>query len=75
MGLKEVIQGRDWDKKTLGEKLARLSKIADLVTIFSGLLLLGFTPALATTLIQASLITYAGGEIYEQHQKRSKKKS
>ncbi len=69
-----MVLGSDWERKTTGEKLARISKIADVATILGGLIAIGFAPALALLAIQASVVTYAGAEIYEQSKKRKKKR-
>lgn len=70
----ERFKGKDWDKKSAGEKLARISKGVDIVSLVGGIVALGFAPIIATLAIQSSIVTYAGAEIYEQHKKRKKKK-
>ena len=74
MGLKEIVLGSNWEQKSRSEKLARLSKLVDVASIFAGLLLLGFAPAVANAMIQASVVTYAGAEVYDRHKQRKKKK-
>ena len=74
MGLKEIFLGSDWNEKSKTEKLTRVSKLVDVGTIFAALVLGGMAPALANTLIQASIVTYAGGEVIESGLKRRKKK-
>ncbi|OGM04994.1 hypothetical protein A2715_00740 [Candidatus Woesebacteria bacterium RIFCSPHIGHO2_01_FULL_39_32] len=74
MSLRERLLGSDHERKSTGEKLSRISKLIDVGTIFAALVFGGLAPALANTLIQASVVTYAGAEVYEQHKKRKRKK-
>lgn len=74
MGVTEMLKGRDWERKSTGEKLARISKLADVATMVGALVFWGIAPIVAMFAIQASVVTYAGAEVYEQHKKRKKKK-
>lgn len=74
MGIAERLFGKEGDKKVTPEKLARLSKLVDVGTVFLALVFGGMNPALANTLIQASVATYAGAEVVESEIKRRKNK-
>lgn len=73
MGFKEILLGSNWEQKGNVEKLARISKVIDVGTIFVALVLGGMAPALANTFIQASVVTYAGGEVVESRLERKNK--
>ncbi|OGM20229.1 hypothetical protein A2714_02435 [Candidatus Woesebacteria bacterium RIFCSPHIGHO2_01_FULL_38_9] len=74
MGFKEILKGRDWEQKSWSERLARLSKIFDIGTVFLVLVAGGMAPALANAVLSGSVITYAGAEMYDSHKQRKKKK-
>ena len=69
-----MLLGKNWEQKSTGEKLARISKLADVATVVGALIFWGLAPVAAMFAIQASVVTYAGAEVYEQHKKRKKKK-
>ena len=60
---------RDW-----GKDIVNVSRGIDAATIVGALIFGGLSPALATLAIEASVVTFAGGEIADAHLKRRKKK-
>lgn len=74
MGVKEILLGSNWDKKSMGEKMSRVSKMIDVGTVFAALIASGVAPALASAAITASVTTYAGAEMYDSTSKRRKRK-
>lgn len=74
MGLKEVLLRSNQGDKSTAEKLTRLSKWFDVGAVFLALVAGGIAPALANSLIQASVATFAGAEVLEKELKRRKNK-
>jgi hypothetical protein len=70
LNMKEIILGKDWEEKSFKEKAIKISKVVDMGTIFTALLIMGVAPGVATAAIEASVVTYAGAEIIDSGKKK-----